>query len=139
LDTVEAARRWATVWRNGWESKDTDSIVALYAGEARHWSTPFREPGIGPDGVRAYVQASFDEEEEIRAWFAEPVVEGDRAAVAWWATMTEEGRETTFAGTSLLRFDSEGLVLSQWDAWNQTDGREQPRPGWASSGAAAGG
>jgi predicted SnoaL-like aldol condensation-catalyzing enzyme len=133
VETVEAARRWASVWCSGWESRDTDAIVALYAADARHWSSPFRDPGVGQDGVRAYVQASFDEEDEIRAWFAEPVVDGDRAAVAWWATLTENGRVTTLAGTSLLRFDASGLVVSQWDAWNQTDRNQEPAPGWASS------
>ena len=133
METVEAARRWASVWRSGWESKDTDSIVALYAADARHWSAPFREPGIGQDAVRAYLQASFDEEDDIRAWFDEPVVEGDRAAVAWWATMLEVGRETTLAGTSVLRFDAAGLVVSQWDSWNQTDGRQEPTPDWGSN------
>jgi len=119
------------VWRSGWESRDTDSIVALYAADARHWSAPFREPGIGQAGVRAYVEASFDEEDEIRAWFAEPIVDGDQAAVSWWATLIEAGRETTLAGTSVLRFDGSGLVVSQWDSWNQTDGRQEPAPDWA--------
>ena len=136
MKTVEAARRWARVWRSGWESKDADSIVALYAPDARHSSAPFREPRIGQDAVRAYVQESFDEEDDIRAWFAEPVVDGDRAAAAWWATMIEEGRETTLAGTSVLRFDAAGLVVSQWDSWNQTDGRQEPPLGWGSSEAA---
>jgi len=131
VKTVDAARRWARVWRSGWVSKDTDSIVALYAAGARHWSAPFREPGIGHDGVRAYVQASFDEEDDIRAWFAEPIVDGDQAAVSWWATLIEAGRETTLAGTSVLRFDASGLVVSQWDSWNQTDGRQVPAPDWA--------
>jgi len=133
VKTVDAARRWASVWRSGWESKDTDSIVALSTDEARHWSAPFRGPGIGRDGVRAYVQHSFDEEDEIHAWFAEPVVDGDRAAVAWWATLMELGKEISLAGTSLIHFDAEGLVRSQWDSWNQADGRFDPPPGWGSS------
>ena len=133
METVEAARRWADVWRRGWESRDTDAIVALYAADARHWSAPFREPGIGQAGVRAYVHRSFDEEDEIQAWFAEPVVDGNRAAVAWWATMLEEGKPISLAGTSLIRFDAEGLVLTQWDSWNQADGRIEPPPSWGSS------
>jgi len=133
VETVDAARRWASVWRSGWESKDTDSIVALYTAGARHWSAPFREPAIGHDGLRANVQKSFDEEDDIRAWFAEPVVDGDRAAVAWWATLVELGKEISLAGTSLIRFDADGLVRSQWDSWNQADGRFDPPPGWGSS------
>jgi hypothetical protein len=133
VKTVEAARRWASVWRSGWEAKDLDSIVALYAADARHWSAPFREPGIGRDGVRAYVQQSFNEEDGIQAWFAEPVVDGERAAVAWWATLVEAGKEISLAGSSLIRFDAEGLVRSQWDSWNQAVGRSEPPPGWGST------
>ena len=133
MEAVDAARRWADVWRSAWESKDTDAIVGLYAADARHWSAPFREPRLGQAGVRAYVQRSFDEEDEVRAWFGEPVVGGQQAAVPWWATMIENGRQITLAGTSLIRFDADGKVLSQWDSWNQADGRIEPPPGWGSS------
>jgi len=133
MNPADAARRWAAVWQRAWESGEVDRIVALYAADARHWSAPFREPGIGREGVRVYVQGAFDEESDVRAWFGEPVVEGDQAAVPWWATLIEAGREATLAGTSILRFDGAGLVVSQWDAWNQTDGRSEPPPGWGSS------
>ncbi len=131
MDAADAARRWVSVWQRAWEAKDVRAIVALYAPNARHWSSPFRQPGIGPAGVQAYVQGAFDDESEVRAWFGLPVVEGDEAAVPWWATMMENGQEITLAGTSLLRFDPDGLVVSQWDAWNQADGRREPPAGWA--------
>jgi hypothetical protein len=132
MNAADAARRWASVWQQAWEAEDVDSIVALYAPSARHWSSPFREPAIGPAGVRAYVSEAFDEESDVRAWFGSPVVAGDQAAVAWWATLIENADEITLAGTSLLRFDDDGLVVSQWDAWNQADGRREPPAGWGS-------
>lgn len=132
MDTDEAAHRWADVWRRSWETADVEAIVALYAPGARHWSSPFRERRIAPLGIRAYVEQAFGEERDVRAWFGEPVVAGDRAAVAWWATLVEAGRETSLAGTSLIRFQTNGLVVSQWDSWNQTDGRRDPPPGWGS-------
>jgi len=133
METGEAARRWAQTWQRAWESLDADAIVALYHADARHWSAPFREPGIGVDAVRAYVEQSLNEEDKVRAWFGEPLVDGDRAAVAWWSTLVENGREISLAGTSVLRFDDAGLVVSQWDSWNQADARVEPPRGWGSS------
>ena len=44
--------------------------------------------------------------------------------------MLENGTETTLAGTSRLRFDADGLVIEQWDAWNQLPARREP-PEWS--------
>jgi hypothetical protein len=70
----------------------------------------------------------------VGAWFGEPVVDGDRAAVQWWAALVENDSEVTLAGTSVLRFDGEGLVVDEWDAWNMADGRREPPPGWTEKG-----
>jgi hypothetical protein len=52
------------------------------------------------------------------------VVDGDRAAVDWWAVVTEKnGAVETLAGTSLLRFSSDGLVTEQRDVWASAAGR----------------
>lgn len=118
-----AADRWARTWAAGWEALDPEPIVALYAESAVFSSGPFREPLVGRDGVRSYVTRVFAEERAPRVRMAEPIVEGDRAAISWWASMSEEGVELTLAGTSVLRFDSDGLVIEQWDAWNQAAGR----------------
>ena len=115
---IAAARRWADAWRRGWESLDPEAILACYADDAVLSTEPFREPYRGRAGVRDYVARVFGEEEDPRVWMAEPIVDGDRAAVSWWASLREEGRESTLAGTSVLRFDATGLVIEQWDTWN---------------------
>jgi len=124
------AQRWADTWRWAWESSDVASVVALYAPGAVFSSEPFRTAYRGPDGVRAYVSAAFAEEREIRVRMGVPVIAGDRAAVEWWATLREGGVETTLAGTSVLQFNAEGLVVAQRDTWNQAEGRIEPFPGW---------
>jgi hypothetical protein len=58
------------------------------------------------------------------------VVGDGRAAIEWWAAVTENGIEITLAGTSVLRFDADGLVVEQRDTWNQAEGRRQPPGGW---------
>ena len=89
---------------------------------------------IGPAGAREYVMPVLAEEADVKAWFGEPIVDGDRAAVQWWASLIENGEEVTYAGTSNLRFNADGLVLDEWDSWNRADGRLEPPPGWGHDG-----
>ena len=55
---------------------------------------------------------------------------GDRATCEYWAVVRSEGREQTIAGVSLIRFDDDGLVVSQRDYWSVEDGRREPPEGW---------
>lgn len=127
MDTRTAAARWAQTWKRAWQALDADAIVALYAEGAVVSTEPFREPARGREaGVREYVTRVFGEERDPRVWISAPIVDGDRAAVSWWASLIEDGAETTLAGTSVLRFDAAGLVVSQWDAWNAFDARRDP-------------
>jgi hypothetical protein len=128
LDTWQAARLWAEAWKEGWEALDPEPIMARYAPTARHFTEPFREPSGSADEVRAYVERVLAEEEDPRVWIGQPIVDGDRAAIPWWASLREEGADATLAGTSMLRFDADGLVIEQWDAWNQLDQRREPHP-----------
>lgn len=66
----------------------------------------------------------------MHAWFGQPVVDGDRASVSWWAARCEAAEEVTLAGTSVLRLDADGLVSDQWDVWNMVAGRRDPPEGW---------
>jgi ketosteroid isomerase-like protein len=126
VKATEAARRWTEAWRRGWEALDAGPILACYAPDALLSAEPFREPYRGLDGVRAYVTQALGEEEDPTVWMSEPIVEGDRASVSWWASLREGGADTTLAGTSVLRFNADGLVVEQWDAWNQATERRNP-------------
>ena len=130
MDAAAAARRWAEVWKTAWEARDTEAIVALYHPDVVFSTQPFRTPYLGRAGVREYVRQAFAEEEGPRVWIGEPIVGGNRAAIEWWTAVTENGLETTLAGTSVLRFDDDGLVEEQRDAWNQIHGRREPPGGW---------
>jgi hypothetical protein len=101
--------------------------VALYAQDAVHHSAPFREPGRGPGGVRRYVEWAFADELRADVWFGEPIVDGDRAAVTWWAVSETGSGEETLAGVSVLRFGDDGLLLVQDDYWQMEPGRREPR------------
>jgi hypothetical protein len=126
MDAREAARRWVEAWKEGWEALDPEPIMARYAPNAVHFTEPFREPSRGATDVRAYVERVLAEEEDPRVWMGEPIVDGDRAAISWWASLREEGADATLAGTSVIRFDADGLVVEQWDAWNHAPERREP-------------
>ena len=130
MDARDAARRWAETWQRCWEARDARPVAALYAAAARYSTEPFRDPFIGPTGALRYIEGAFAEETAIEARFGEPIVYGERAAVQWWAQLIEAGQPITLAGTSVLRFDEQGLVIDEWDTWNQANGRIAPPADW---------
>ena len=130
MDPETAARCWAGTWLAAWPLRDVEAIAVLYADTAVHRSTAFRQPGLGLAGVCRYLNENFPAEESIECWFGEPIVSGDRAAVEWWGSWTEEGQELTFAGVSVLRFDDRGKVVEHRDYDNHVERRQPPYAGW---------
>ena len=70
---------------------------------------------------------------DVEFRYGEPVVDGDRAAVEYWAVITStSGHDETLAGVSLLRFDEAGRVVEHRDVWASEPGA-QSLPRWAPS------
>jgi len=127
MDAESAARAWAVAWTRAWRALDADLLKPVYADDAVHRSHPFRAPGNPIE----YARWAFAEEEgEAEVWMGDPLVAGDRAAIEWWAVVTENGKQVSLAGTSILRFDADGLTVEQTDYWGQADGRTPPFKGW---------
>jgi SnoaL-like domain len=115
------------VWASAWPVADVEAIAALYAPGALFHSHPFRDR----QDVREYVVLVFGDQSAAECRFGEPLVDGDRAAVEWWGAITSvSGNVETVAGVSLLRFDEDGRVVEQRDAWADAEGRLE-LPGWA--------
>jgi hypothetical protein len=126
VDPQAAARAWIAAWQQGWPAKDAERIGSRYSATASYRSHPFREPTTTIE----YVRRAF-EEELVRCWFGEPVVQAKRAAIEYWAILRKpEGSEITIAGTSVLRFDADGLVVDHRDYWTERDGSVEPPSGW---------
>jgi hypothetical protein len=127
VDAHAAARAWVDAWERAWPVGDVELVAPVYAEGCLFYSHPFREP----EAPRDYVVWAFAEQASAECRFGEPLVDGDRAAVDWWAVMTGlDGGDETIAGTSLLRFDTDGLVVEQRDAWALETGRRD-LPDWA--------
>ena len=101
MDAEAAARAWVDAWDRSWRSKDEDLLAAVYSDDAAHRSHPDREPQPPLDYAR---WAFAEEEDDLELWWGEPLVAGNRAAVEWWAALTDSGELVTLAGTSWLTF-----------------------------------
>jgi hypothetical protein len=120
----EAARNWVDVWSRAWPPGDVELVSTLYSNDALFYSHPFREH----QPPRDYVTWAFGEQASAECRFGEPIVASDRAAVDWWAVMVApDGSEESIAGTSLLRFGPDGLVVEQRDVWAVEPGRKPLR------------
>jgi ketosteroid isomerase-like protein len=129
VNTHDAARRWAHAWAHSWPAKDVDAIVSLQAEDGDHWASMFRLYR-GRAGLRTYLQECFDEETRpAEVWFGEPHVDGDMAAVEYWAVTYPDGQPLTISGCTLLRFDHEGLVAESRDYSHVKEGRLLPPAG----------
>jgi hypothetical protein len=91
------------------------------------FSHPFRDP----QAPREYAAWAFADQTDVELRFGAPVANGTRAAVDWWAVITEGAVVETIAGISLLRFAPDGRVVEQRDAWSSAPGRVE-LPAWAS-------
>lgn len=118
-----AARAWVEGWTAGWEDADADRIGALYAENAVFRSHPFREP---ERSAHDYATRAFGDEELIECRFGTPIVDGDRAAVEYWALLSVDGDEETLAGLAVVRFGEDGRVVEQRDYWSMQPGRAEP-------------
>ncbi len=130
MQSGEAARRWRETWLRCWPIRDVSPISALYAEGATYHSHPFREPEDG--GALGYVTRAFAQETAgTRCWFGAPMVDGDRAAIEYWAQLQDvEDGASTLAGVSVLRFDHSGLVIEHFDYWVMEPGTIGPPAGW---------
>lgn len=123
----QAARAWVDTWSRAWPAGDAEAICALYAPDARYYSQSLREH----EPPRSYVDRVFAEQAQAECRFGAPIVSDDRAAVDWWGVIeNHDGEVETIAGTSLLRFASDGKVVEQRDAWGSAQGRVDV-PHWA--------
>lgn len=133
MNAEAAAARWAETWACAWPNRDVEAIVGLYAKNAVYRSPAFRAPDLGLDGVRRYLAEQFAAEQNVECWFGQPLATDEWAAVEWWAAWREGGRELTYAGVTLLRFDAEGQVVEHRDYDNHIERREPPYEDWSTT------
>ena len=129
MNTREAAERWANAWARCWPAQDADGIAELQAEHGDHWASMFRRYR-GRAGLRVYLDECFAEETRpAQVRFGKPRVDGDTAAVEYWAVTYPGDRPVTISGCTVLRFDDDGLVAEARDYSHARDGDLPPPEG----------
>ena len=124
---MSAGRRWADEYRRAWLAGDAEAAGALYAENCIYRSHPFREL----EDAREYARWAYADASAREVWFGEPIADGDRAVVEYWAILVApSGEEMTLAGCSVLRFGPDGLVVDARDYWHEQPGRRAPPAEW---------
>jgi ketosteroid isomerase-like protein len=121
---------WIAAYGRCWEARDPDAAAALFTEDASYRVTPFRDPHVGSPGIRDYWAGATSTQSGVALRFGEPVVAGNRAAVEWWATFTDDGAEVTLAGCLVLRFARDGRCEELREYWHHETGFRKPPDGW---------
>jgi uncharacterized protein (TIGR02246 family) len=124
------ARAWISAYGDAWRSKDAAGVATLFTPDGIYLSSPFRPPHLGHDGIQNYWNNATESQSELDLRFGEPVVDGDRVAVEWWAMGLSEGEEFTLPGCLVLRFDQAGLCEELREYWHVEPIRQGPPAGW---------
>jgi ketosteroid isomerase-like protein len=123
---------WAARYARAWEEGDENAVAALFTEDASYRSQIFREPHVGLDEIRAYWRrGAGTSKTDVRVRMGRPFVDGNRAAVEWWATFDDvEDGQITLPGCLLLRFAEDGRCADLREYWEVAPGRQEPPPGW---------
>jgi limonene-1,2-epoxide hydrolase len=124
-------REWIERYGRAWEMADEESIVTLFTEDARYRSSPFREPHVGHDQIRAYWRRATGSQRGAHVRMGNPFVDGERVAVEWWTTMIDDDQEVTLPGCLVLRLGPDGRCTELREYWHLAPGRYEPFAGWA--------
>jgi ketosteroid isomerase-like protein len=121
---------WIEEYGRAWREKDAEAVVRIFTEDAVYRSSPFREPSVGSEGIRAYWTRATAAQEDLDLRFGTPIVQGSTVVVEWWATMRDGGDELTLPGTLILRFAADGRCEELREYWHEEPGRREPPEGW---------
>jgi uncharacterized protein (TIGR02246 family) len=133
-----AVDSWINAYADAWRLKDAEALAGLFTADARYFSSPTRSPHVGRQGIMDYWRRATRTQSDLELRFGEPVVDGNRAAVEWWATMRDpEWRPeapndwVTLPGCLIVTFAPDWRCKELREYWNALFGERQGAPdGW---------
>ncbi len=130
MTSKDEVGKWSEAYRIAWEEADSEAAAALFSDDSSYRSNIYEKPNQGRAGVADYWSGVTSVQSAVRVQMGTPYLDGDRAAVEFWTTMSIEESPVTLAGCLLLRFTEDGLCSDLREYWNLIDGTHQPPPGW---------
>lgn len=126
----ERADAWLEAYRQAWEEADARAIPGMFTQEARYRAHPQGTAYTGHDAIADYWTRATAGQRDIQVRFGDPIVDGDRVAAEFWATMRSDGGPVTVAGCLLLAHAADGGCRSLRECWHETGALLAPPPDW---------
>ena len=113
-----ALERWLDGYESAWETRDAEAAARLFTADARYYETPYAEPFVGRDGVRAYWSSVTENQRDVEFEYDVVAVEGDTGVARWNAVFAAgpDAARVELDGVFVLEFGAGGLcrVLREW-------------------------
>jgi SnoaL-like protein len=123
---------WLERYRRAWIERDADAASRLFTEDATYREQPFEAPFVGRAAIRDYWARVTASQTSVELRYGQPVVDGSRLAVEWWANLQTSDGPLTLAGEFLLLFAGNGECRELREYWVLTRERVEPPPGWGS-------
>lgn len=127
---------WIDTYARAWRDKDDAAVVELFTEKAEYRSSPTTSPHRGRAEIAAYWRQATSTQRDLQLRFGQPVVDGNRVAVEWWALMRDpdwrpDAEEVTLPGCLVLRFADDGRCEELREYYNPLFGSKvAPPDGW---------
>ncbi len=112
------AKKFLQDYARAWETRDADLAASLFTSDAIYQETPFGEPIVGRQAIRAYWENATKNQKDIDVLIKEPHVDGN-LVIAEWGTRyahLSTGARQELRGILLAEFEGE-LVSSFREYW----------------------
>ncbi len=113
---------WLDAYGKAWIEGDPDKLVTLFTDDALYQETPFDEPMVGKEAIRAYWQEGAADAQEDVSFSSKVWALDDMYAVAHWQarfTRIPSGTRVDLDGTFKLLFSItlDGLKCRELREW----------------------
>ncbi len=118
--TMTDLEEWLRGYGRAWETRDPEAAAVLFAEDVRYHETPFRDPAVGRDGIRAYWTAATANQRDVHFHHEVLCLENEMGIARWRANFLTlpKGKETRLDGIFLLRFNEDGHCQELREWWH---------------------
>src|SRR5512138_278941 len=93
---------WLERYRRAWIERDAAAASRLFTDDATYREQPFQAPFVGRAAIRDYWAKVTASQTSVELRYGQPIVDGNRLAVEWWANLQTTDGPITLAGEFLL-------------------------------------
>jgi hypothetical protein len=115
---------WMAALGAAWEARDPDAAAALFTEDVRYHETPFDEPMVGVEAVRAYWAEVPEGQRDVHFGFEVLATTANGGLARWQASFERipaNGSRRELDGVVMVELDGSGrcTLLREW--WHGRD------------------